>query len=182
MSEDQPVGESVPEIKLTPVGFVQNGIKEPSLFAETNDLAGRRDLIERARATRKEVSTVVINEELEDILDGIEEFSHLLVLYWPHRVSSEQRSLIRAHPMGRQEFPLVGIFATRSPVRPNPILVTTVRLLERRGNLLMVEGLDAVDGSPVVDIKPDIPGYRAKGELKMPDWMVQISREFGEDS
>ena len=82
--------------------------------------------------------------------------------------------------MGRKDFPLVGIFSTRSPARPNPILVTVVRLLERCGNILKVEGLEAVDGSPILDIKPYIfPGEDAS-EVKMPAWMREVRQALNE--
>jgi len=80
--------------------------------------------------------------------------------------------------MGRKELPLVGIFATCSPARPNTICAIVVRLLEHKENVLKVEGLDALDGSPIVDIKPYIPSYYRADNIKMADWMLQIEREF----
>ena len=115
-------------------------------------------------------SELVIDEDLPGILDGVEEFSHLLVLYWADRIPPEERSRTRVHPRGREDLPLVGIFATRSPVRPNTICATMVRLLERKGNRLTVEGLDALDGSPLVDIKPFEPGSYSGEEVRLPDW------------
>ena len=67
----------------------------------------------------------------------------------------------------------MGVFATRSPDRPNPIGKATVRLLQRQGNILMVEGLDAIDGTPVIDIKPYIPGYDSVENAKAPSWVVK---------
>ena len=74
--------------------------------------------------------------------------------------------------MGKQELPLVGLFATRSPNRPNPVGIATVRLLERQGNILKVEGLDAIDGTPIIDIKPYIPGYDSATDAKVPPWIT----------
>jgi tRNA (Thr-GGU) A37 N-methylase len=82
--------------------------------------------------------------------------------------------------MGRQDLPEVGIFATRSPRRPNSILVTAVELVARRGNVLEVRGLDAVDGTPVIDIKPLTPGDCPTGELRVPEWLAGVHREFAE--
>jgi tRNA (Thr-GGU) A37 N-methylase len=76
--------------------------------------------------------------------------------------------------MGRKDLPLVGVFSTCSPARPNPVLVIAVRLLERDGYTLRVQGLDAVDGSPVVDIKPYLPSYYAIEDAKLSDWMNHI--------
>jgi len=107
-----------------------------------------------------------------EALDGIEEFSHIVVLFWLDRIVGEPT--LRIHPKGRADTPLVGLFSTRTPRRPNPIGLATVRLLERRGNLLRVEGLDALDGSPVLDLKP----YLARDDLvegaTMPDWVTYI--------
>jgi tRNA-Thr(GGU) m(6)t(6)A37 methyltransferase TsaA len=75
--------------------------------------------------------------------------------------------------MGNPDHELMGVFSTRSPHRPNPIGKSTVRLLERRGNILKVQGLDAIDGSPVIDIKPYIPGYDSPKDTKAPSWMVK---------
>ena len=86
-------------------------------------------------------------------LDGVEEHEYLWVLFWMHRLSDSDRQGLRAHPRGDVSRPKVGVFSLHSPMRPNPIGMTRVRLLERRGNVLVVEGLDALQGSPVLDIK-----------------------------
>lgn len=174
-------GETAPEMKLRPVGMVRSNLNEPSLVAESGDLEWRAR-VARARERQNAISELVIDSDLAGILDGIEDFSHILVLYWAHRVSPEGQSLVKAHPMGRKDLPLVGIFATCSPARPNTICATVVRLLERKENVLKVEGLDAIDGSPIVDIKPYNPSYYAVGDAKIADWMEQIHREFTEDS
>lgn len=179
MPEKASEDETLPEIKLTPVGVVRSGIKEPSLIAVSRDLKWRGKL-EVSKKERSRVSELVLNGDLTGMLDGIEEFSHLLVLYWPHLVPPERLVPVKVHPMGRKDFPLVGLFATCSPIRPNSILVTAVRLLERKENVLKVEGLDAVDGSPVIDIKPYVPSYYAKDAVRESDWMMQIHRELAD--
>jgi tRNA-Thr(GGU) m(6)t(6)A37 methyltransferase TsaA len=167
------------EIKLKPMGIVRNDIKEPSLVAHSGDL-NWENKEQQPAPTLESVSEIVIDTSYVGILDGVEDFSHLLVLYWAHRVPSEGRSLIKGHPMGRKDLPLVGIFATRSPARPNPVCATTVRLIERNGNVLKVQGLDAVDGSPIIDIKCYTPYYEAIGEVKLAGWMEQIQRELAD--
>jgi tRNA-Thr(GGU) m(6)t(6)A37 methyltransferase TsaA len=166
------------ELQVKPVGIVRSGTRGPSLVAERGDLEWRGDLA-GARGAAGTVSELVIDSEYEGILDGIEDFSHALVLYWAHSVPPEGRSLTKVHPMGRQDLPLVGLFATCSPARPNPICVSAVRIVERRGLTLRVEGLDAVDGSPVVDVKPYHPYYYAVGDAKVSEWMARIMRELG---
>ncbi|MDY6827508.1 MAG: tRNA (N6-threonylcarbamoyladenosine(37)-N6)-methyltransferase TrmO [Bacillota bacterium] len=120
---------------------------------------------------------VVIDPEYNNCLDGIEGFSHLLVLYWAHLVSHEGRLLLKVHPMERKDLPLTGIFATCSPARPNPICAIVVRLLKREGDILKVQGFDAVDGSPILDLKPYNPGYYPIDEIRVADWIEQIYRE-----
>lgn len=83
----------------------------------------------------------------------VDEKEHLLVLYWMHELTSEQRGIRQVHPRGDRSVPLHGVFATHSPMRPNPIGVTRVKLLRVEGNRLVVRGLDAHDGSPIIDIK-----------------------------
>lgn len=163
---------------LRQIGVVKSPITEPSLVSEHGDL-NWKSRTERAAEEREVVSEIVVDESLTGILDGIEGFSHILVLYWAYRVSKEGRSIVKAHPMGRKDLPLVGIFATCSPARPNPICATVVRLLERSGNRLRVEGLDAIDGSPVIDIKPYNPSYYPVGTVRIPPWLEQIHRELG---
>ena len=143
-------------MSLTPIGVVKNSINEPG--ADDRQTA---------------VCEIVVNEDLKEALNRIEEFSHIIVLYWMHKVAPSRRLVMRVHPRGRQDLPLVGVLATRSPARPNPIGVSTVKLLERRDNVLKVMGLDAVDGTPVLDIKPYIPGYDSPAKAKTPGWVTK---------
>ena len=165
-------------ITLVPVGIVRSPIKEPTLNAGNEGLTRQVQSPQAEKAYRKKlessVSELVVAEELSGILDGIEGFSHLLVLYWPHLVAANRRSLLKVHPKGRKDIPRQGIFATCSPARPNPVLVTAVRLLERIGNVLRVQGLEAVDGSPIVDIKPYNPRYYRVESPVVPEWMNKL--------
>ncbi|MCD1295421.1 tRNA (N6-threonylcarbamoyladenosine(37)-N6)-methyltransferase TrmO [Methanocella sp. CWC-04] len=170
-------------IVLRPVGFVKNSVKEPILVADDDGISmqGQTDTSqENIRKTHENISEIIINEDLADILYGIEKYSHLVVLYWAHKVPEKSRSLTRVHPMGRKEFPLTGIFSTCSPARPNPVLMTVVRLLSRKGNVLEVAGLDAVDGSPVIDIKPYVKESYPLEDVLTPDWMQRIQKEVRE--
>ena len=91
--------------------------------------------------------------EHEEALLRIEECEHLWVLFWMSELQPQDRATKRVHPCGNRDNPLTGVFATHSQMRPNPIGMTKVRLIERDGLQLTVEGLDAFDGSPVLDIK-----------------------------
>jgi tRNA-Thr(GGU) m(6)t(6)A37 methyltransferase TsaA len=172
------------DMLLRSVGIIRSKIPEPVLVAGDDGIRmqGQVQAMRRKmHQMRKEVSEVVINEDLMDILEGIEQYSHLMVLYWAHKVPEQSRSLKKVHPMGRSEFPLVGIFCTCSPARPNPVLVSIVRLCGRKENVLEVTGLDAVDGSPVVDVKPYVRRFYPQDEIRTPEWMQRIQEESKED-
>jgi tRNA-Thr(GGU) m(6)t(6)A37 methyltransferase TsaA len=173
-----------PRMELRPVGLVRSKIKSPMLHAGEADI----ELKERMKKVREyhqkvidAICELVIFPEWEELLQGIEGFSHILVLYWPHLIDPERRHLKTVHPMGRKDLPIQGIFATCSPARPNPVLVSAVPLLERIGNILKVKGLEAVDGSPVLDIKPYVQHYYGVVEPTVPAWMEQIHKELGVD-
>jgi len=105
------------------------------------------------RTDEENVMRIEVYTEYTEALDGIEKLTHINVLYWMHRLTENDRGKLKVHPRGDMDRPLTGVFATRSPVRPNPIGLTCVELLKREGNVLFVKGLDALDGSPVIDIK-----------------------------
>lgn len=149
------------DIVLRAIGFVRNEIRQP-----------------RHQGWEKLTSKIIIDRSLTEALAGLEEFSHIKVLFWLHQVTAGKIPL-KVHPRGKAELPLVGLFATRSPRRPNPVGETTVRLIGRRGNILEVEGLDATDGTPVIDIKPYLPGYDSVASAEVPLW-VTLSRQTGQ--
>jgi len=86
-------------------------------------------------------------------LNGISAGDRLLVLYWMHELNHPDRRALQVHPRGDTSRPRCGVFSLRSPMRPNPIGVTEVQVLEVREHALLVSGLDAKDGSPIIDIK-----------------------------
>ena len=141
------------EITLKPIGFVRNGITEKSTRRNWDDV----------------ISEIVIRPELSQALDNLVEFSHIIVLFWTLR-DKHQQLAYKVHPKGSPNLPLVGLLATRSPDRPNPIAKTTVELQERRENILKVKGLDAFEGTLVIDIKPYLPGYDSVEKAKTPGW------------
>jgi len=96
---------------------------------------------------------IEVRPDLEPAMLGIEAGDRLQVLYWMHRLGEEQRGVLRCHPRGDTSKPKRGVFALRSPMRPNPIGSTVVDVREVRENRIVVTGLDALDGSPVVDLK-----------------------------
>jgi tRNA-Thr(GGU) m(6)t(6)A37 methyltransferase TsaA len=121
-----------------------------------------------------EVSTVRIFEEYCGGLLGIEGYSHLFVLYWLHlRDDERNRRTLRVVPRRHEGAPLTGVFACRSPSRPNPIGLTVVRLLSVEGCALKVSGLDAVEGTPVIDIKPYSPRADSIPDARTPEWTLR---------
>ena len=98
-------------------------------------------------------SKLVLEKEYTDGLYRLGRFDHVIVIFGFHR---KRKVLMRVHPMHDPSRPLVGVFASRSPRRPNRIGLTRARLVSVRGNVVTVEGLDAYDGSPVFDIKPPV--------------------------
>ena len=142
------------EITLQPVGFVKNDVREPRF----GNFAG-------------EISEIILDEKFTDALTGIEEYSHVIIVYWMDRVS---RSVMTHRPQGNPNVPVVGIFSCRCPERPNPVAITTVSLLERDGNRIKVQGLDVLDGTPVIDVKPHWPQYDTVENARIPDWVNKL--------
>jgi tRNA-Thr(GGU) m(6)t(6)A37 methyltransferase TsaA len=133
--------EAAREYRAVPIGFVR------SPFGNLGEAPrqGRDAEIE---------SRVEILEPYREALEGIEASERIQLVCWLHRSA---RDLLRVRPRGDPAAPLTGVFATRTPNRPNPIAVYVVRLLEVRGTVLRVSGLDALDGTPVLDLKPHVP-------------------------
>jgi len=127
------------------------------------------------RAAKIDLSKIIVQKRLSKALKGIKDYSHLLILFWMHEVSMRRRRMLTVHPRRQREIPLQGAFATSTPNRPNPIGVTVVKLLAVRRNVLEVEGLDALDGSPVLDIKPFAP--IDFGRVRLPRWWRLIEGE-----
>lgn len=121
-------------------------------------------------------SKIVLLSRLAKALEGIEDFSHLFVLFWLHEITEKQRKTMKVHPRGRRDLPLLGVFATRTNLRPNPIGLTLVELVKVEGNILKVRGLDAYDGTPVLDVKPFDFWDMAK-DAKVPAWWLKLEEE-----
>lgn len=116
---------------------------------------------------------LTILEEYRDALLGLDGYSHILVLYWFDRNDiPEKRRILRVHPRGNQDNPLTGVFACRAPVRPNLIGLTRCKVLSITEGRIRIDKIDALDGSPIVDIKPYIPSIDDTAEdIRLPDWL-----------
>ena len=113
---------------------------------------------------------IEIDPQYSDALFGLAQFSHIMVLYWFHENDTpDQRRILQVHPCGNEQNPLTGVFATHAPVRPNLIALTVCKLVSIEGNQLTVDGIDANDGSPVIDIKSYFP-LLIEDDIRVPDW------------
>lgn len=110
----------------------------------------------------------------DDALAGLEGFSHVEVLFYMDRVDPARVVSGARHPRNNPDWPAVGIFAQRGKNRPNQLGVTVCRVLGVQGRVLRVAGLDAVDGTPVLDLKPWVAEFGPRGELRQPEWMSTL--------
>jgi tRNA-Thr(GGU) m(6)t(6)A37 methyltransferase TsaA len=114
----------------------------------------------------------------EESLDGLETFSHAEIIFLFHLVEEKDIVTGARHPRENPNWPEVGIFAQHGRLRPNRLGLTVVRILRREGYSLFVEGLDAVDGTPVLDIKPVLQEFLPRGPISQPDWSHEIMKAY----
>ena len=150
------------EVVMSPVGQVRGGRIQPE-----DD------------SWDQEVAVIELDTRFApDALAGLEGFSHIEVVFHFDRVQPDAINTSARHPRNRSDWPLVGIFAQRGKARPNRIGVTMCRLLSVEGLKLKVRGLDAVDGTPVLDIKPVMTGFLPRGEILEPEWAKELMKEY----
>ena len=113
-----------------------------------------------------------------DATAGLDSFSHVEVVYHFDRVPDDEVQTGARHPRGRTDWPKIGILAQRGKGRPNRIGVTVCRLKKAEGLTLYVEGLDAIDGTPVLDIKPVMKGFLPRGEVREPSWATELMKAY----
>ncbi len=150
-------------MELDPIGFVRGGRQEP----------------EDDRWDQVEAEIVLDPARLgAEATLGLDTFSHLVVVFVFHRLDPTMIERNARHPRGRQDWPRVGILAQRGAPRPNRIGVTTCRLLGLDGLTVRVRGLDAIEGTPVLDIKPHMAAFAPRGELREPAWAGELMRDY----
>lgn len=148
-------------IQFHPIAYVRNSRK-----SATDDFWG--DV----------VSEIDLDEGIpSDSLTGISEFSHLEIIYCFDKVDFRNMRF-SSHPRGNPDFPLCGIFAQRKKDRPNQIGLCTVELLEVSERKLIVKKLDAIDGTPVLDIKPVFREFLPQGEIRQPGWVSELMKDY----
>ena len=124
-----------------------------------------------------DAARIEIFNEFADGLLGLEGFSHIFVFYWfDQNDTPAKRKTLQVHPRKDPRNPLTGVFATHSPLRPNLIAITLCRIIAIKENLIEIEQIDAIDGSPVIDIKCYIPASVEDKDVRLPDW-IKANRE-----
>src|SRR5262245_7260889 len=149
-------------ITLTPIGVVRGGRRDA-----TDDNWGD---VEAAIELRADLAA--------DSLVGLEEFSHAEVVFVFDRIDEQSVVTGTRHPRNNPAWPQVGIFAQRASRRPNRLGVTIVKVLGREGARLKVQGLDAVEGTPVVDIKPVMTEFLPREPIRQPEWSHELMRGY----
>jgi tRNA-Thr(GGU) m(6)t(6)A37 methyltransferase TsaA len=144
-------------ISLRPIGYARNG------RTSTDDSGW---------------GTVETRLELEsrfaDGLTGLDQFSHLVVVFYMHRDPDGEAFTLLRRPRGREDMPLLGVFAQRGRLRPNPIGVTTVEIVRVEPGAIVVRGLDAIDGTPLLDLKPYAPVFDRRDAARVPEWLDRL--------
>ncbi|HEY1790966.1 MAG TPA: SAM-dependent methyltransferase [Verrucomicrobiae bacterium] len=149
-------------ITLTPIGYVTSS-RDDVRDDDWGDIEARIDLSPEFAA---------------EALDGLEEFSHIEVVYFFNRVPDDAIERSARHPRGNTAWPRVGIFAQRGKNRPNRLGVSVARLVGRQGRQLIVQGLDAINGTPVLDIKPVMQEFLPHGPIRQPQWTHELMTRY----
>ncbi len=139
------------------IGVVRNAVREPTD-------AGWGSVVSR----------VEVRPEFQAGLQGLDQFSHAIVVFLMHRAQFVPATHVVRRPQERLDMPLVGIFAQRARHRPNAIGVTTVSIERLESCAVLVRGLDAIDGTPVLDIKPYVPAYDRPRDPRVPEWIERL--------
>ncbi len=149
-------------ITLTPIGSVRNSRTDLS-DDDWGDIQSRIELVGAFGP---------------ECLEGLAEFSHAEVIFHFHRVTEESIERGSRRPRGNPDWPTVGIFAQRAKARPNRLGAAIVEIIRCEGNALIVRGLDAIDGTPVLDIKPVMAEFMPRTPVRQPEWSHELMRDY----
>lgn len=149
------------EIKFTPIASVKN--------ERTTPIDDNWEMV---------VSEIELAEHIPtEAFENISDFSHLEIIYYFHKVDNKD-IVFSGRPRGNTNYPIVGILGQRKKDRPNAIGLCTVELLEHNGRTIKVKYLDAIDGTPVLDIKPIFKEFQPKGDIRQPDWVENLMKNY----
>lgn len=146
-------------VAFSPVGYVVSSVEEP-VDANWEEI----------------VSKIVLHPEYYGGLEGLEQFSHAFILTYLDRAMYQPEAHLQRHPRGLASLPLVGIFARRAKERPNPIGITVVKVIRVGTQELEIQGLDAINGTPVLDIKPYFPKHDSIENAEIPQWIHELMK------
>ncbi|MEJ2040946.1 MAG: tRNA (N6-threonylcarbamoyladenosine(37)-N6)-methyltransferase TrmO [Desulfosarcinaceae bacterium] len=149
------------EIKLKPIGSVSSPVTE------------RMD-----ENWGEIISKIILKPESSGALLGLGDFSHAIIVTYLHQANYEKEKHLQRRPRNLETMPMVGILSQRAKNRPNPIGVTAVKIISVTDGCLEVKGLDAIDGTPVLDIKPYYPDYDRIDTPKIPEWVDRLMKNY----
>ena len=124
------------------------------------------------------VAEIELQKGLGVGLQGLSEFSHALVVFFMHEARFDWKNDVLRRPRGKDDMPEIGIFAQRARSRPNSIGVSAVEILDVDGDIVRVKGLDAIDGTPILDIKPYFPDYDYGAHARVPAWVDRLMEGY----
>lgn len=148
------------EILMQPIGYVTNQV------TEKKDTEWGLD-----------ISTVVLERQYQGGLTGLEGFSHVLMVTYLDKAKYVPEKHLQRRPQGREDMPVVGIFSQRTKDRPNCIGITAVEIIRVTDNTITVRGLDSIDGTPILDIKPYYPVFD-KRDAQTPEWVDILMKDY----
>ncbi|MEO1435579.1 MAG: SAM-dependent methyltransferase [Bacteroidota bacterium] len=149
-------------IQLTPIAYVKNA----------------RTQIEDDDWSTVSSEIILADEIISEALIGIEAFSHLQIIFYMDQVTDAKAIAQFRHPRNNSDLPKLGTYAQRNKNRPNKLGLTTVELIEKQERSLIVNKLDAIDGTPILDIKPVMRIFQPQGEIREPDWLVDLLKNY----
>jgi len=124
------------------------------------------------------VSTIEMIPAFAAGLEGLGAFSHVVVLFYMHLDPDREPPTLKRRPRGRADMPELGVFAQRGRMRPNPVGVTACEIVRVVPGVLVVRGLDAVEGTPVLDLKPYVPAFDRRDDARVPEWMGRLMEGY----
>ena len=148
------------EIIMTPIGMVKNRVTNRKYTSWGDD-----------------ISLIKLDGQYANGLKGLEDFSHAIILFHLDKAKYEKDKHLQRRPQNRDDMPLVGIFSQRGKDRPNRMGMTAVEIVSVEEDTLVVKGLDAIDGTPVLDIKPYYPAYDKK-DASVPEWVDRLMEHY----
>jgi len=149
------------QINLKPIGYV------------INDVENKKDV-----SWGKDISKILLEKDYYGGLSGLNDFSHVTILYYLDKAKFDINKHLQRRPQNRNDMPVVGIFSQRGKDRPNQIGMTSVEIVTVTNDTLIVKGLDAIDGTAILDIKPYYPIYDCREDAVVPEWVNILMEKY----